>query len=173
MIGKGTPDWTFGLNLTAAYKDIDFSVLFSGSLGQDIMDVTRRLDVSSVNVPQEFMKRWHGEGTSNTMPRFCYPGDDMNGNWKKVSDLYVHNGNFARIKNMQIGYTLPKNLTRKFFVDRLRLYVAAENLLTLTSYKGLDPEINATDAAGDKSNGIDRGYYPQARTFTVGLNLNF
>lgn len=59
MIGKGTPDWTFGLNLTAAYKDIDFSVLFSGSLGQDIMDVTRRLDVSSVNVPQEFMKRWH------------------------------------------------------------------------------------------------------------------
>ena len=173
MIGKGTPDWTFGLNLTAAYKDIDFSVLFSGSLGQDIMDVTRRLDVSSVNVPQEFMKRWHGEGTSNTMPRFCYPGDDMNGNWKKVSDLYVHNGSFARIKNMQIGYTLPKNLTRKFFVDRLRLYVAAENLLTLTSYKGLDPEINATDVAGDKSNGIDRGYYPQARTFTVGLNLNF
>ena len=164
MIGKGTPDWTFGLNLTAAYKDIDFSVLFSGSLGQDIMDVTRRLDVSSVNVPQEFMKRWHGEGTSNTMPRFCYPGDDMNGNWKKVSDLYVHNGSFARIKNMQIGYTLPKNLTRKFFVDRL---------LTLTSYKGLDPEINATDVAGDKSNGIDRGYYPQARTFTVGLNLNF
>ena len=151
MIGKGTPDWTFGLNLTAAYKDIDFSVLFSGSLGQDIMDVTRRLDVSSVNVPQEFMKRWHGEGTSNTMPRFCYPGDDMNGNWKKVSDLYVHNGSFARIKNMQIGYTLPKNLTRKFFVDRLRLYVAAENLLTLTSYKGLDPEINATDVAGDKS----------------------
>ena len=74
---------------------------------------------------------------------------------------------------MQIGYTLPKNLTRKFFVDRLRLYVAAENLLTLTSYKGLDPEINAKDAAGDKSNGIDRGYYPQARTFTVGLNLNF
>ena len=173
MIGKGTPDWTFGLNLTAAYKDIDFSVLFSGSLGQDIMDVPRRLDVSSVNVPQEFMKRWHGEGTSNTMPRFCYPGDDMNGNWKKVSDLYVHNGSFARIKNMQIGYTLPKNLTRKFFVDRLRLYVAAENLLTLTSYKGLDPEINATDVAGDKSNGIDRGYYPQARTFTVGLNLNF
>ena len=173
MIGKGTPDWTFGLNLTAAYKDIDFSVLFSGSLGQDIMDVTRRLDVSSVNVPQEFMKRWHGEGTSNTMPRFCYPGDDMNGNWKKVSDLYVHNGSFARIKNMQIGYTLPKNLTCKFFVDRLRLYVAAENLLTLTSYKGLDPEINATDAAGDKSNGIGRGYYPQARTFTVGLNLNF
>ena len=136
------------------------------------MDVTRRLDVSSVNVPQEFYETlaWRRYFQHNA-PRFCYPGDDMNGNWKKVSDLYVHNGSFARIKNMQIGYTLPKNLTRKFFVDRLRLYVAAENLLTLTSYKGLDPEINATDVAGDKSNGIDRGYYPQARTFTVGLNL--
>lgn len=172
MLGKGTPDWTFGLNLNAAYKDFDFSMLFSGSLGQEIMDVTRRLDVSSVNVPQEFMDRWHGEGTSNSMPRFCYPGDDMNGNWKKVSDLYVHNGSFARIKNMQIGYTLPKNLTRRFFVDRLRVYVAAENLLTLTSYKGLEVEIN-DPGTGDKSNGIDRGYYPQARTFTVGLNLNF
>ena len=82
--------------------------------------------------------------------------------------MYVKNGSFARIKNIQLGYTLPSQLTRKFFVERLRFYVAAENLLTLTGYKGFDPEINA-----DKSNGIDRGYYPQARTFTVGLNLNF
>ena len=83
--------------------------------------------------------------------------------------MYVHNGSYARIKNMQIGYTLPLNLTQKFFVQKLRVYVAAENLLTLTSYKGLDPELNGDE----QSNGIDRGYYPQARTFTVGLNLNF
>ena len=167
-IGKGTPDWTFGLNFNFAYKNIDFSMLVSGQWGNQIADVTRRLDCQWVNLPAEFMDRWHGEGTSNTMPRFCWNGDDANKNWGNFSDLYIKNGAFARIKNIQIGYTLPKSLTRKFFVERLRFYVAGENLLTLTGYKGFDPELN-----NDKSNGIDRGYYPQARTFTVGLNLNF
>lgn len=167
-IGKGTPDWTFGLNFNFAYKNIDFSMLVSGQWGNQIADVTRRLDCQWVNLPAEFMDRWHGEGTSNTMPRFCWNGDDANKNWGNFSDLYIKNGAFARIKNIRIGYTLPKSLTHKFFVERLRFYVAAENLLTLTGYKGFDPELN-----NDKSNGIDRGYYPQARTFTVGLNLNF
>lgn len=167
-IGKGTPDWTFGINFNLAYKNIDFSMLVSGQWGNEIADVTRRLDCQWVNLPAEFMNRWHGEGTSNTMPRFCWNGDDANKNWGNFSDLYIKNGSFARIKNIQIGYTLPKSLTHKFFVERLRFYVAAENLLTLTGYKGFDPELN-----NDKSNGIDRGYYPQARTFTVGLNLNF
>ncbi len=167
-IGKGTPDWTFGINFNLAYKNIDFSMLVSGQWGNQIADVTRRLDCQWVNLPAEFMDRWHGEGTSNTMPRFCWNGDDANKNWGNFSDLYIKNGSFARIKNIQIGYTLPKSLTHKFFVERLRFYVAAENLLTLTGYKGFDPELN-----NDNSNGIDRGYYPQARTFTVGLNLNF
>lgn len=166
MIGKGAPDWTFGLNLNASYKNIDFSMLISGSLGQDILDVTRRLDCKYVNLPAEFMNRWHGEGTSNSMPRFSWTNN--NDNWR-ISDLYVHNGSFARIKNIQVGYTLPVTLTQKFFVQKLRLYVAAENLLTFTGYKGLDPELNGDE----RSNGIDRGYYPQARTYTVGLNLSF
>ena len=167
-IGNGYPTWTFGLNLTAAYKDFDFSMLFSGALGGKIADVTRRLDCRYVNLPAEFMDRWHGEGTSTTMPRFTYPNNDNNNNWTNFSDLYIHNGNYARIKNIQLGYTLPTNLTNRFFVSRLRLFVAAENLLTLTSYKGLDPEL-----ANDALPGIDRGYYPQARTYTVGFNLNF
>lgn len=166
MIGKGTPDWTFGLNLNAAYKNVDFSMLISGSLGQEILDVTRRLDCRYVNLPVEFMDRWHGEGTSNSMPRFSWTNN--NDNWR-ISDLYVHNGSFARIKNIQLGYTLPLSLTQRFFVQKLRFYVAAENLLTLTGYNGLDPELNGDE----RSNGIDRGYYPQARTFTVGLNLTF
>ena len=70
MIGKGTPDWTFGINLNGSYKNFDISMLISGSIGQDILDVTRRLDCRYVNLPAEFMDRWHGEGTSNTMPRF-------------------------------------------------------------------------------------------------------
>lgn len=166
MIGKGTPDWTFGLNLNASWKNIDCSMLISGALGQEIMDVTRRLDCRYVNLPSEFMNRWHGEGTSNTMPRFSWSNN--NDNWR-TSDLYVHDGSYARIKNIQLGYTLPSSLTQKFFVQKLRFYVAAENLLTMTSYKGLDPELNGDE----RSNGIDRGYYPQARTFTVGVNLNF
>ncbi|WP_342990855.1 MULTISPECIES: TonB-dependent receptor [Bacteroides] len=166
MIGKGTPDWTFGLNLNASWKNIDFSMLLSGAMGQEIMDVTRRLDCRYVNLPAEFMNRWHGEGTSNTMPRFSWANN--NDNWR-VSDLYVHNGSYARIKNIQLGYTLPSYLTQKIFIQKLRFYVAAENLLTMTSYKGLDPELNGDE----RSNGIDRGYYPQARTFTVGVNLNF
>jgi len=166
MIGKGTPDWTFGLNLNASWKNIDFSMLLSGAMGQEIMDVTRRLDCRYVNLPAEFMNRWHGEGASNTMPRFSWANN--NDNWR-VSDLYVHNGSYARIKNIQLGYTLPSYLTQKIFIQKLRFYVAAENLLTMTSYKGLDPELNGDE----RSNGIDRGYYPQARTFTVGVNLNF
>ncbi len=166
MIGKGTPDWTFGLNLNASWKNIDFSMLLSGAIGQEIMDVTRRLDCRYVNLPAEFMNRWHGEGTSNTLPRFSWANN--NDNWR-VSDLYVHNGSYARIKNIQLGYTLPSYLTQKIFIQKLRFYVAAENLLTMTSYKGLDPELNGDE----RSNGIDRGYYPQARTFTVGVNLNF
>ncbi|MBQ8520631.1 MAG: TonB-dependent receptor, partial [Bacteroides sp.] len=166
MIGKGTPDWTFGINLTAGYKNWDFSMLFSGAIGQEILDVTRRTDCRYVNLPEEFINRWHGEGTSNSMPRFTWSNNNDN---YRISDLYVHNGDYARIKNIQLGYTLPKSLTQKFFVSRLRLYVAAENLLTLTSYKGLDPELGGDE----RSNGIDRGYYPQARTYTVGLNLTF
>ena len=167
-LGKGDPDWTFGVNLTASYKGFDFSMLVSGQWGNKIAEVIRRLDCQWVNLPQEYINRWHGEGTSNTMPRFCWNGDDNNKNWGRFSDLYLHDGAFARIKNIQLGYTLPQSFTRKFFVDRLRVYVAAENLLTITGYDGLDPELN-----NDTANGIDRGYYPQARTFKVGFNINF
>lgn len=167
-IGNGYPKWTFGWNFNASYKDFDFSMLLSGALGGKIADVTRRIDCRYVNMPAEFMDRWHGEGTSNSMPRFTYADKDPNGNWTKFSDLYIHNGDYMRIKNIQLGYTLPTSLTKKFFVSRLRLYVSAENLLTITGYKGLDPEL-----ANDATPGIDRGYYPQARTYTVGFNLNF
>lgn len=167
-IGNGYPKVTFGWNFNASYKNVDFSMLISGAFGNKIADVTRRLDCDYVNLPAEFKNCWHGEGTSNSMPRFTFPGNDANHNWGRFSDLYIHKGDYARIKNIQLGYTLPKNLTQKFFVSRLRLYVSAENLFTFTGYKGLDPEL-----ANDALPGIDRGYYPQARTYTVGFNLNF
>ena len=88
-------------------------MLISGAFGGKIADVTRRLDCDYVNLPAEFMDRWHGEGTSNKIPRFTFPGKDSNRNWGRFSDLYIHNGDYARIKNIQLGYTLLATLTCK------------------------------------------------------------
>jgi TonB-linked SusC/RagA family outer membrane protein len=165
MIGKGTPDWTYGFNFQAAWKSIDFSMLIAGTVGNDIFDATRRVDLPAVNVSEEMMGRWHGEGTSNSIPRFSRTNADAN---NRISDLYIKNGSYMRLKNIQLGYTLPKSVTNKVLISSLRVYVAADNLFTFTGYKGFDPEISY-----DKSNGIDRGIYPQARTLTVGFNLNF
>lgn len=165
-IGKGTPDWTYGFNFQAAWKDIDFSMLIAGTIGNDIFDATRRVDLPVANVSEEMMGRWHGEGTSNKLPRFSWTNNENF--W--VSDLYVKSGSYMRLKNIQLGYTLPRTLTSKAFISSLRIYVAAENLLTLTGYKGFDPEISY---GSERSTGIDRGIYPQSRTFTVGFNLNF
>lgn len=165
-IGKGTPDWTYGFNIQAAYKNFDFSALFAGSIGNDIFDATRRIDLRYVNLPEEMLGRWHGEGTSNSIPRFTWTNNNDN---YRVSDLYIKSGSYLRLKNIQLGYTLPKQLMSKVFISNLRLFVAAENLLTFTGYKGFDPEISYSD----KSSGIDRGNYPQARTITFGFNLGF
>ena len=165
MIGKGDPDWTFGLNFGASYKWLDFSMLWAGSFGNDIFDATRRIDLPYVNLPEEFMDRWHGEGTSNKMPRFTWKNDNSN---EQVSDLYIHNGSYVRLKNIQLGFTLPKEWTKTVFISNLRFYVAAENLITITGYKGMEPEIyNGTQS------GIDRGFYPQNRTITIGANVTF
>ena len=86
-----------------------------------------------------------------------------------VSDLYVCDGSYLRLKNITLGYTLPKTLTRKLTIERLRVYVQAENLVSWTKYWGCDPEISS----GATSLGVDRGIYPQARTYTVGVNVSF
>ncbi len=164
-IGNGTPDWTWGINFSAQWKNFDFSMLWQGTVGNDIFDATRRTDIASTNLPAYMLNRWTGEGTSNKYPRYVI-GDSVN--WLS-SDLYIYDGSYARLKDIQIGYTLPENITRKAFISRLRLYVAAENLLTLTSYHGYDPEISS----GGTSLGIDYGVYPQARTFIFGVTVGF
>ena len=111
------------------------------------------------------MDRWHGEGTSNKMPRFAWTTANDN---TKVSDLYIKNGSYVRLKNIQLGVTLPKEWTQAAFISNLRLYLAAENLITITGYKGMEPEIYY----GTQS-GIDRGFYPQNRTITIGANVTF
>ncbi len=164
-IGNGTPDWSYGLNFTASWKGLDFYMLWQGTAGNDILDLTRRVDISQSNLPAYMLNRWTGEGTSNRIPRFVR-GDSVN--WR-LSDLYVYDGSYARLKNLQIGYTLPAELVKKCLISSLRVYVSAENLLTLTKYHGYDPEISS----GGTSLGLDYGVYPQPRTFRVGLNLKF
>ena len=164
-IGKGMPDWTYGLTIGADWNGIDFMVLFQGTAGNDIYDATRRTDVSPANLPSYMLNRWTGEGTSNKYPRHVV-GDGKN--WQS-SDLYVTDGSYFRLKNIQLGYTLPKALTNKIFIDRLRVFVGAENLLTLTKYAGFDPEISS----GGTSLGVDYGVYPQSRTFNFGANISF
>ena len=163
MIGNGTPDFVWGVNLNTSWKGFDFSMLWQGTIGNDIFDATRRTDITYVNLPAYMLNRWTGEGTSNRLPRFVI-GDSAN--WVS-SDLYVYDGSYARLKNIQLGYTFPERLTRKVLISSLRLFVAAENLVTLTKYHGFDPEI----ASGGTSLGVDRGVYPQARTFTAGVNV--
>ena len=164
-IGKGMPDWTYGINLNVAWKGIDLSMMWQGMIGNDVFDATRRVDITASNLPSWMLGRWTGEGTSDRYPRFVL-GDNVN--WQ-ASDLYVYDGSYLRLKNIQIGYTLPSNLVKKVFISSLRVYVAAENLLTFTKYHGFDPEISS----GGTSLGIDRGVYPQAKTWTVGVNLAF
>ena len=164
-IGKGMPDWTFGMNLNVAWKGIDLSMMWQGAIGNDVYDATRRADITTTNLPTWMLGRWTGEGTSNKYPRFVL-GDNVN--WQS-SDLYVYDGSYLRLKNIQLGYTLPTTLTRKVFLSSVRVYVAAENLLTFTKYHGFDPEISS----GGTSLGIDRGVYPQAKTWTVGVNVAF
>ena len=164
-IGKGTPDWTFGFTFNAAWKGFDFMMFWQGTAGNDIFDATRRLDLPAINLPSWFLGRWTGEGTSNKYPIYIQ-GDATN--WQ-ASDLYIHDGSYFRLKNIELGYTIPEFITRKAFISRLRLYVAAENLVTFTKYWGFDPEISSSAT----SCGVDFGVYPQPRVLRVGANLTF
>lgn len=166
-IGNGTPEWTFGLALNADWKGIDFSLNLHGVGEAKIFDATYRTDVFSGNFPKWMLGRWTGEGTSNKLPRL---GGNTE-NWQ-MSDIYIHDGSFLRLKNMQLGYTLPKQITEIAGIKRFRVFIAAENLMTWTKYHGFDPEISS-GAGNSQSLGVDRGVYPQARTYTVGANITF
>lgn len=168
-IGKGIPDWTFGLNLGFEWKGIDFSMLLQGQYGAQAFNVTRRTDLYYINLPKTILNRWTGEGSTNSAPKFEFTSANEN---YRVSDYWVEDASFLRARNVQIGYTLPHNLTKKIFVQRLRIYAQAENLFTLTRYTGCDPEVTGGNGFGTEL-GIDRGVYPQNRTFSVGVNLTF
>ncbi len=163
-IGKPTPDWTFGFNFSAQWKGFDFNAFFQGVSGADVFDATYRQDIASANYPTWILSRWTGEGTSNRVP-ILKMGDSKN--WV-ISDLYVQDASYLRLKNISLGYTLPRHITQKVGVDRFRVFVRGENVITWTKYWGFDPEIGTSST----SMGVDYGVYPQARTWTVGFNIS-
>ncbi|PZR31182.1 MAG: SusC/RagA family TonB-linked outer membrane protein, partial [Azospira oryzae] len=117
-------------------------------------------DLPTANWTAEALNRWTGEGTSNSFPRLVL--SDPNQNFSRSSDFYVKDASYFRIKTLQIGYSIPKSVISKIGLNKLRAYVMGNNLFTFTKYTGFDPEI---------SGGVDRGIYPQARAYMVGLNI--
>lgn len=165
FLGSPLPKFTFGFTLNMDYKNFDLMMFLQGAGGNKIFQGLRRLDIATANYQTDVLSRWTGEGTSNSYPRVT--SDDTNGNFTKMSDFYLEDGDYLRFKVVQLGYSLPSSIIGKAGLQKVRLYVSAENLLTLTKYTGFDPEI------GGDVMGIDRGYYPQARSFMFGANIQF
>lgn len=165
FLGSSIPKYTYGLTVNLAYEGFDFMVFAQGAAGNKIFQGLRRLDIGNSNYQTRAMSRWTGEGTSNDYPRLT--SKDDNGNFGKMSNFYLENGDYARIKLVQLGYSLPTRIFEKIGASKVRVYLTAENLLTLTDYTGYDPEI------GGGVFGIDKGVYPQARSFIAGVQLQF
>ena len=165
FLGTSIPKYTFGLTLNFDYKNFDLMVFASGAAGNKIFQGLRRLDINNSNWQTVALSRWTGEGTSTTYPRLT--SNDTNGNFGKMSDFYLEKGDFIRLKVVQLGYSLPAGLINKISANKVRFYLSAENLFTMTKYTGYDPEI------GGGVFGIDKGVYPQARSLMLGVQLNF
>lgn len=165
FLGSSIPKFTFGFTVNLDYKNFDLLVFTQGATGNKIFQGLRRLDISNANYQTSALGRWVGEGTSNDYPRLTT--NDSNNNFSNPSDFYLEDGDYLRFKTIQIGYTLPSDLLDKYGIDRIRIYFTTENLFTFTKYSGYDPEI------GGGIFGIDRGYYPQAKTNQLGINLQF
>ena len=163
-IGDPFPEFTMGWNLNLEYKNFDFTAFTYASVGNDIYSAYER-NANYSNKYRGVLARWTGESTTNDAKNPRYSFTDGNSNIR-VSDRYVEDGSFVKIKNLQLGYTFPASVTRKAF-SKLRVYVQVKNAYTFTKYTGYDPEISG----GILDTGIDRGAYPQARTYAIGLDI--
>ena len=169
MIGDPHPDFTTGLNFWMAWKGFDFSVTGYGAFGQQIAKSYRSFfDRPTDSYTRDLLNCWSGEGTSNKLPLWTTCADR---NWSNISDIYIENGDFFKISNVTLGYDFSR-LIKGNWISKARLYISAQNLLTITKYSGMDPEIGY-GFDEDWVSGIDLGYYPSARTFLVGVNIQF
>jgi len=165
-IGDPFAKFTLGWNVSVSVGNFDFVSFVYASVGNDIYRAFER-NANYTNKPREILARWTGENSTNDAryPRYSFVDNNNNA---RVSDRYVEDGSFVKIKNLQFGYSLPASLTKKGF-DKVRFYFQVKNAYTFTNYTGYDPEI----PGGILETGVDRGAYPQPRTFALGLDIKF
>ncbi|MBK8807701.1 MAG: TonB-dependent receptor [Bacteroidales bacterium] len=178
-IGSPLPDFTYGFSFGADYKGIDLSLSLTGSQGNDLFNAMKFFTDNNANGYNQSIRRleaWTEDNTGSDIPRNSL----TNTNYNTVSSWWIEDGSFLRLKDITLGYTLPDKLVSKLKMSKLRVYIQAQNLLTFTKYSGYDPEIGNNpeqgfDSQGNKGFelGIDRGAYPQAKAFILGLNLSF
>jgi TonB-linked SusC/RagA family outer membrane protein len=167
-IGKPWADYMFGLNLGVDYKGFDVRVLFAASIGNQAYKTYERTDVQYNNFQTTWLDRWSEANPDGKYPRLTFV--DQNGN-QKPSDFYVEDASYGRIKNLQIGYSIPASILQKLKMTNFRIYGSVDNLVTITKYTGFDPEIGVGANIFDTS--IDKGFYPQMRSWSLGINLSF
>ena len=167
-IGDAIPDFTYGITLTAAYKGLDLTIFGTGSVGNDIFHCSYRPDFTTANLYKEvfYDNRWTTENHSGTVPR----ANATNMDKYITSDAMIYDGSYFKIKQIQLGYSLPKNLLKKAYIGNLRLFCSLEDFITFSSYPGFDPEASANATTGM---GIDKGGYPSMKKVVFGLNIEF
>ena len=166
-IGDAIPDFTYGITLTAAWKGLDLTVFGSGTYGNDIFHASYRPDMKMSNKMKEvfYDNRWTVDNPNGTVPAATAKMDEY-----ITSDAMVYDGSYFKIKQIQLGYTLPKNILKKAFINNLRVYCSLEDFFTFTKYPGFDPEASANTTSGM---GIDKGGYPTSKKVVFGLNVEF
>jgi TonB-linked SusC/RagA family outer membrane protein len=171
ILGSPFPKATYGINANVGYKGIDLTLFFLGVAGVDIYNADRMQGLDPTyhfNMYAETINRWHGEGTSNSIPRMTLTSDNHN---YQTSDMFIESGAFFRLKNVTLGYTLPAALTQTLHLSKARFYVTGQNVFVITKYKGMDPELGSIQ--GNQQINVDYAQYPQARTWTIGAQLSF
>ncbi|MCK8520797.1 TonB-dependent receptor [Aquimarina sp. D1M17] len=176
IIGNPHPDFTYGINFDASYKNFDVSMLFQGSQGNDIYNLTKFwTDFSNFEGARSIdyiENSWTPTNTNGTLPAFTLSGDESVG-----SSYYIEDGSYVRLKNIVIGYTLGEKISSKLKLDKVRIFLQGKNLLTITDYSGLDPEINLSNYTNQQQAnleiGVDRGAYPVSRSVNMGVNVSF
>ena len=173
-LGKPNPDFELGIQLNFEYKNVYVNTTMAGKFGRQIMQSYRSFsDSPKQNYTSDVFNRWHGEGTSNKMPRLS---SVSNRNTNEISDIYMHDADYLRINNLTIGYNFNEILANFKFISNLKFYVAVNNLYTFTEYDGMDPEVRFGGDDGTTygwASGVDLGLYPQSRTVMFGLSADF
>ncbi|WPR71083.1 TonB-dependent receptor [Flavobacterium sp. NG2] len=164
--GSGTPDFELGWNFNAYYKNFDFSMQWYGSFGAEVINGSKAAGYK-YETHKDLVFAWSPQNTDTNIP--TNRGRDYI-NFRGYTDYWLEDGTFARLKNIAVGYSLPKSLLKKMTVSKLRVYLAAQNIITLTKYSGFDPEVGNN---GLSTRGIDRGNYPITSQLRAGLQLDF